>query len=297
MKFNKQLNEDITQLKRLRKLKRSRKSPDCGAKYITLQKKIAVKYKVTIRTVQNWLNARIPGKRKGRADAGKLRNKPESKEKKLITELIQSGLDIKDIRRIVEKRTGSPLSTRKLNNIRKLVEKSIAEKPLSFGEGDSTIGASGGGVEPSQFGDQAKQLFVKLFELDLIAPGHGVKIKVNGRYFTVPKEDVEDICLILANAYNRTAAGKLKLDREHLLRQRLYHLVEAQVRLAATEHLNSKEVASMIKQFNDLKEDIKMDANIRTVEKICKELKPDITWSEIGALIRKYTDEVTDAGQ
>lgn len=280
MKFNHQLNRDIQTLKKLSKLINKEK-------YLAFKSELAKKYKVTIRTIENWMNKRVPGKRKSRNDAGKLRNPVLSKEKKAAKELLSAGVDIQDVKKIVEKKTGGKITDRKLNNIRKAIEPELSQKP-DMNIVDMPIEAA----EPSSFGDKGKEMFQQLFDLDLIAPGYGYKIRVNGGVFTVPKEDADDICLILANAYNRTAGSKFKVDREQLVRQRLFHLVEQQVRLAATERLSSKEVESLIRQFKNLQQDIELDANIRTVEKICKELKPDITWSEIGSLIRKFNDEI-----
>jgi len=278
MKFNPQLNKDITQLKKLSKLINKKR-------YLTFKQSLAVKYDVTIRTIENYMNKRTPGTRKSRNDAGKIRKPVLPREKKIAKELISAGVDLKDCKKIIEKETGKKVTDRKLENIRKKVEPELSN--MNIVELPETKEA-----EPSSFGDKAKEMFQKLFDLDLVAPGYGIKIRVNGRVFSVPKEDTDDICLILANAYNRTAGSTFKVDREQLLRQRLFHLVEQQIRLAVTDRLNSKEVESMIRQFKNLQQDIELDANIRTVEKICKELKPDITWSEIGALIKKHTDEI-----
>lgn len=280
MKFNHRLNRDIQTLKKLSKLMNKEK-------YLAFKSELAKKYKVTIRTIENWMNKRVPGKRKSRNDAGKLRKPVLSKEKKAAKELLSAGVDIQDVKKIIEKKTGGKITDRKLNNIRKAIEPELSQKP-DMNIVDMPIEAA----EPSCFGDKGKEMFQQLFDLDLIAPGYGYKVRVNGGVFTVPKEDADDICLILANAYNRTAGSKFKVDREQLVRQRLFHLVEQQVRLAATERLSSKEVESLIRQFKNLQQDIELDANIRTVEKICKELKPDITWSEIGSLIRKFNDEI-----
>lgn len=271
MKFNQQLNTDITSLKRLRKMRNRER-------YLQRKRIIANKYNVTIRAVELWLNQRMPGRRKGRNDADKPRNKVMPKEKKLARELLSSGMEVKKAKNIIELETKKPVSTRKMNHIRDRVEKDLEIVPTE--------------TEESNFGDRAKQLFEDLFEMKLIAPNHGVGIKVNGRRFVIPKEDIDDVCLILANAYNRTAANKLKVDREQLLRQRIFHLIEQQVRLASSDIVNTKSIEAITRMYDRMIEKLELDANIRTVEKICKELKPDITWSEVGALIRKYADGI-----
>ena len=146
-------------------------------------------------------------------------------------------------------------------------------------------------MEESNFGDAAKEIFRTLFELNLIAPDRGVSMKVDGKKFIIPKCDVEDICLILANAYNRQGQAKYKADRDELLKRKILHLIEQQVRLASAERVDTKTIVLITQMYDKMLEKVDMDTNIKVVENICKELKPDITFTEVISLIKKYSEE------
>jgi hypothetical protein len=195
---------------------------------------------------------------------------------KIAKELLQNNIDIKDIKKEIEKRTGHKISSRKMEHIRVKLEPLIASES---------------GTEPTVFGDKLKDMFLKLADYDLIGPNNGIKIFVHGKPFIIPKEDLDDICLILANSYNRTSTTKLKIDREYLLRQRIFHLIEQQVRLASTDIVNTKTLEAITRMYDRMIEQLELTANVIQLEKICKVLKPEITWSEIGSLIKQFSHE------
>lgn len=208
--FNAAVNNEVKKLRQLRK-------KIDKTEYLKLKKSTAKKYDVSERTVENWLKQRVPGLRKSRSDAGKVKVRAGAKEKKIAAELLATGKEIRDIKKIIENKTGKTMTKTKLKRVREKAEE-INEKST---------------VEESSFGDEAKELFEKLFELDLIAPDAGVKIKIpGGKFLTVKKEYLEDICLILANAYNNALEVKYKLDRNEMLRMKILNLIEQQVRLA-----------------------------------------------------------------
>ena len=274
MKFDQEKNKDIVGLRKLRNRK-----VDTG-KYMERKKAIMAKYGVTARAVEKWLLQRNPGLRKSRNDAGKDRVKVIPKETRLVKELIQTGKKIQDMKKIVAKKTGKPFSTRKLAKIRTRVEPKLEESPEE--------------IKKSGFGDKAKELFVKLFELDLIAPDHGISFKIGKETFVIHRDDVSDICLVLANSYNRyqTDDGKKKkIDRELLRKQMILHLMEQHIRFAS-ETGSTQDVESLTRMYDRLREKFVRDANIRVLEKVCKHLKPDIQFDEIVSLIDEYTEVV-----
>lgn len=274
MKFDQEKNKDILELRKLRKRKTD------IPKYMEMKRSIMKKYDVTARAVEKWLNRRNPGLRKSRNDAGKDRVKVIPKETKLVEELLQTGTDIKVMKKIVAKKTGKPISDRKLAKIRTRVELK-PEEPAEE-------------IKKSGFGDKAKELFMKLFEVDLIAPDHGIALKVNKETFVIHKDDVIDICLILANSYNRSQsneAKKKKVDRELLRKQMILHLMEQQIRFAS-ETGSTQDVESLTRMYDRLREKFVRDANIRVLEKVCKHLKPDIQFDEIVSLIDEYTEVI-----
>lgn len=272
--FNEEKYNDIQELKKLRRRK------DKSA-YQDRKKEIAKKWKVTGRAVEIWLTQRLPGMRKSRSDSGKARNKVTPKEKAIAKELITSGKSKKETGNILSLTTGKKVSTRKLNRITDEID----------GELDSQE------IQPSNFGDSLRDFIKGFFEVDLIPPGYGVEIKIADPAhpskkikYIVPVEDCEDICLVLANSYNRVSSETFKVDREQLRRRMIEHLVEQQVRMAKLGAVDTKTVKELVKMQKDLTVRLDIDVDIKLVEKICKELKKDITFDEIYQLLKKYSN-------
>lgn len=259
MIFDKQKNEDIKTLKRFRKLKDQ-------TKYMGFKKAIILKYGVTGRTVEMWLNQRTPGARKVRTDSGKVRNKITAKEKKLAAELLESGTKIKDVKKVVG------VSKRKLDRIRDQVEEQIETDENELKE--------------TGFGDKAKEMFRKLFQLDLIAPERGIMVEAAGKKIRVQKGDVEDICMILANAYNRQGIVKYKLDKMQFMKMRVIHLVEGQINLLNQNGGATKEVESLTRMYDRLNEPMATEVNLELLKTICRILKPNISDTEIYELVK-----------
>lgn len=140
--------------------------------------------------------------------------------------------------------------------------------------------------------DEITQFFEKFFEIDLI-PVNGTQLQFKNKKFFLEKDEVADIILVLVNAYNKYASikTKLKLNREELVRSKLHNLFEYQINKFKDKY-EPKELESIIRQYNQLwNKDVKVTADLKVVEKCMKELKPDITFDEIYALIKKHSKE------
>lgn len=268
IQFNKQIYDDVQKLKRMQKLKDR-------TKYADFKRELCAKYKVVPRTIELWMNKRMPGQRKGRNDAGRERVKVKPSVKRKIAEMVESGVNIKEVKKL----TG--VSKEKINKQREKMQSDTDSQEL----------------KESSFGGKAKELFEKLFQMDLIAPERGIKIstkKDGGKreYIIIPKSDVEDICLILGNAYNRAEfaeKNKYPVDRQALREKMILHLIEMQIRLA-TMNSNTKDIEALTRMHDRMKESFEMNADIKVVEKICKELKPDIGFDDIVGLIKKHSE-------
>lgn len=230
------------------------------------------------------MNRRMPGLRKSRSDAGKVKRKMGKGKKKMVKELLESGTNITDITKL----TGE-------------TKEKIAKVRSQYSEA-SIQNEEPGGLKESSFGDKGKEIFRKLFDLDLIAPDRGIKLKVKSskveskskeqeEWFIIPREDLEDVCMILANAWNRAEfAGKhkLKVDRDDLRKRMIVHLMEQQIRLASASS-STKDIEALTRMYDRMRENIELNPNVLTVEAICKELKPDISFDDIISLIKKHS--------
>jgi transposase len=241
--------------------------------------RISKKYNLPERTIydhQNLIKKRGTLRRKKRSDKGKEKNIPEECINQ-IKELRQGGRSLKESFAIVESKFKIKISRhRRLKFSRQIM------KEININDNNN-----------SEFGDNLKNFLTEFFEINLIAPQKGINLKFNEVEFLLEKDEADDIILILINAYNKYAGidKKLKLDRIELLKMKLYHLLEAQVRQAAQD-LNTKDLESITRQYLMLrKKDAKAPVNFKIFENCMKELKPDITFDELYSLIKKHSNE------
>lgn len=263
--------EAIQELKKLSGRKNlSTKRSEAGEQYKKLRDKICKNFSISVKTVYRDLRRKVPGLRKNRSDRGKYKSRVSNNELKVYEEIIMAG---KSHSKAKEK---AKISNRKSLRIR--------EKLSTPSGGKNNAGKE----SESMFGKNAKIFFEKIFDFDLIAPEKEIKIK----NFSVPKEDLKDIILVLANAYNRQCfadKNKLKVSRQELRDMMMHHLVEEQIVLAR-DAMDYKMIESITRMLDRLNEDKKLPDDFATIIKLCKELKPDINENEIVRLIKKVSD-------
>ena len=232
-------------------------------------------WNVSERTVYRDLKSPNPAIRKIRSDSGVDRIKATRKELKMFRELVHAGKDLQQAKAIVEKKSKREITQYQINKI----SDEMKRMPVP---------------DESSFGESIEKFLQKYFKLDLIAPENGVKVKLGTLSFIVTKEDVNDIILILINSYNRNCKDdkKLKLDRNQLVRAKIYHVIEKMLRSAEdSESVKELEAITRMKKRLDIPIQ-NFNPNFKVFEKVCKELKPDITFDTIYHLIEKHsTDE------
>lgn len=264
MKYNiKEFSEEINRVKGMVD----------GTKKTKAIEMLCERYKVSQATIYRHLKKRMPGIRKARADRGKEKVKPSVKEVKLAAELIKAGKSRQEAKKEIETVTGRKVTSTKL---RKLSERLKKENPE---------------IEISGFGKVIKIFLEKYFQLDNIAPEANIPIKLGTKEFEIKREDFEDIIMILTNAYNRKATNgdRLKLDRDQMRERMLMNLFEWQIQVAS-ETGNIKDVETLSRIYDRMKPESNMDVNIKTLELVCKELRPDITLKEIIGILRKVAN-------
>lgn len=267
----------INDIKQLKKMKAaSYKDSKKKKEYIDQLLAVAKKHGVNKRTIYRELNKKDSkvGIRKTREDAGKVRNRVTAAEKRIVTELVTAGKSKKDAVKEAEKILNKKISDRKSRKIKPSDKILESDEVKTF------------------FCDTALEFFERLFKYDLMGVNTGIRTKFKGVDLFLPKEDLHDILLIVTNAYNRKQPDnrKLKLDRNQLLKSRLFHLLEQQVRIAK-ESLDLKAAEAVVRMFERLEIEYKnLSPDLKTVEAICHELRPDITFEEIYSLIEKHSD-------
>lgn len=255
--------EAIERLKELRANYKITRLQDYKIKYLKLMENICKDFSISEKTVYRDMKKKIPGLRKNRYDQGKCKTRVSNKEIKIFEEVIMAG-NLK-----AEAKVKANVSQRK---VKRITDKIKSQSKVIDKNAEST------------FGKEAKKFFENIFDFNLIAPNKGIKLKG----FLVPKEDLKDIILILANAYNRQCFAdekKLKVSRDELRNIFMHNLVEEQMMLARDTQ-DYKMIESITRMLDRLNENEKLPDDFETMLKVCKELKPDISREELISLIK-----------
>lgn len=230
--------------------------------YKKLFKRICKDYNISEKTVYRDLHKANPGVRKPRSDQGKERKKVPKKIIDKIYENMKSGKTQTEAIKLA-----GHISSKKAAKI--LIDKE---------------------PEESSYGDKIKELIKKVYNADKISLP--VKVKINNVRVQLMPEEINDIMMIIATAYNRTVedSDKMQVDRLQLAKSKLYYLLDEQIRIAQQQY-DLKAIETLSRIYDRLKEtDREYDTDFNTVVKCMRELKPDITISEIIALIKKHND-------
>lgn len=252
-------------------LKKLSRVTDPQTRY-TKVRQLAKAWECSVATIYRDLRKPAPGTHKVRDDRGVPRKRATMKEFDMFRELIIAGKTIEEARAIVQKKSGRDLSSRKANELFQTVKQ--------FPPKDE---------EQSNFGGEFKKFIEKYFELDMMSPVAGIKIKLGKISFNVSQEDVTDIVMILVNAYNRSSESKLKLDRKMIVKMRIEHLIERLLR-DAEERMDIKSLEAITRMKKRL--DIvvsNLSPNLKVLQSIVTELKPEITFDEIYHLVQKHS--------
>jgi hypothetical protein len=234
--------------------------------YWSFRKIIMDQHGVSERTLYRDMKDKIPGLRKVRKDSGKLKSSMSAKAKAVMSEVLYSGKTKTEALKMAEKVTGKKVSTRV----------AARTKPVE--------------VANTNFDKDIKPFLEKLCGYDLMSPKAGIKLKFGKLPFTVNKEDLSDIILILTNAYNRSneSAG-LPLDKNELFRKKIFQLLEYNIKLAeASSDLRSLE--SITRMYNSIQEEHELGSDFEIVYNICAALRPGISRQEVISMIKQHSN-------
>lgn len=272
----KKYEDAIRKLREAKAEAKAKSTDNARTNYKLLMEKVCDEFSISEKTIYRDMNKPVPGMRKNRNDRGKYRTKITDEEILKAEEIMKAGRTKKVVKDKLK------VSNRKMKRINKEVQKSEVQSSKS---------------DASQFGNEAKVFFEKLFEMDLIAPAKGIQME-DGKWkmddgnnftFIISKADLDDIILILSNAYNRSCFAndkKLKVGRDQLRSMMMHHLIEDQMRLAQ-ESRDYKMIEAITRMRDRMDEGGKLPDDFETILKVCKELKPDISKEDLIELIKK----------
>lgn len=256
--------KDIIQLKKL-------KATDQD-KYKEFLKAVAKKYSISDKTIYREMNKpdNEIGIRKTRDDSGKYKSTVNEKEEKMVTELVASGKSKQAAKKIVEEKTGSKISNRKLERFTpKLTDKTM-------------------------FGEDVKKFFDKIIELDFIAPDGGIELNCKGNPFLVRKKTLNDISLNLVNEYNMQVSDdqKLQFDETQYIRSTMRNDIMYMQSLArAAGDVKSLEACSRMFQRFEIDYG-NIDIDLKIILACFRQLNPTITDDEGLTLIKQIGEKL-----
>lgn len=266
MKFKgKEFLEDIRALKKLR----NNNKPE----YKKLMAQLCKKYDTSEKTIYREMAKKTPGVRRTRKDAGKSKTKITAKEKAIVKELLDKGEKKTKVKKALEQLTRKKTSTRKLYKVTSQVKN---VKPLN----------------ETTFGKEFGSFIEKHFDLDFWGEGKEKTVKLGKYVFPLTLDEVQDIKLILINAWNRYAEtnGKklLKIDRLDLSRSKLYNLFAYRLKLAEaeTDLKTIRELVDIQNTLNVKRTALPLDFDV--FDRVCKSFKPDITIDEEISLLKEH---------
>lgn len=252
--------EDIRQLKSL-KLKDK-------AAYFAFFKTIMNEYGISQRTLyRDMKSKKTPGLRKIRKDAGKLKSKMSLTQQRIMSEAMESGLTKQAAVKLAEEKAKRKVSSR------------VASRtpPIS--------------VSSTNFDGNIKPFLEILCGYNLMSPKSAIKLKLGKLSFSVKKEDLSDIILILTNAFNRSNENNsIPLDKNELFRKKIFQLLEYNIKLAE-ESSDLKSLESITRMYNSIQEDHDLGTDFELVYKLCSSLKPGISRPEIISMIKQFAKE------
>lgn len=265
----KEFEKDIKELKKL-SAQRYKDLKKYGYAYKVKCSQMMKTYGVSLRTLQKWIVAKTPWVRDKRDDAGKPRVKIGRKAEAMLHEAIESGKKKGEAQKIVESKLGKKISVRKRDQVLKKSKPDNAD---------------------SAFGSEAREFFRKLFDLDLIPPDKGMKLKYSGNTFVMTKADLEDVCRVIANAYNRYAEAQhsLKFSRAAFRKQKLWQLYDEAVTKIDHGGVNIQDLKEISLFIQRLEIDRnKINPRVQTMFKIIQHYSPDVTLDEVISLAEEY---------
>ncbi|MCI0448165.1 MAG: hypothetical protein L0Y79_00065 [Chlorobi bacterium] len=278
MYFNEELNKDIEKLKELRRLHLTRD-------YHVYRAEVMKKHNISLTTVLRHMDKPAPGLTMSNPDTGKQKSGDELTAETNPQPKPAPAMHIKGFEHL----NGEPLSGERLGDgplsekAHKKFRKELIEKMR-----DMELYLDRRKI--NQFSDLIQNFF-----RDLFAYAYEGLWKKGGLYCRIPKEEfviaddyIEDICLVMANAYAYYKVSNLEISRDEYIKMRLRNLFEQQLRRTGERWLDVKDVEAFTRMFKRMEpKQENIAVNLNFVQIICNELKPGITKDEIIAIFRK----------
>jgi transposase len=310
--YNKQLNTDINNLKKLH-VKKDKTD------FNKAKAEIMKRHNISKATVYREMKKDTPGLYKRPQYYPPVRPVTE-REKRMVNELLHKGTKIQDIQLIMENETGERYSWDRVDMIREELEKdtltlpkeSFRTQPLSQrarGENPEKQGkidisrcsnncspllpGEGLGVRSeieSGFGDDIKLVLTRILNFDKISPNSYLSLNVKGVEIILGHQALNDILMILANSTDAGMNSMIELSGI-----RLRHIIHEKTRLVynglTTSIRDIKELSDLITRYEKTASQ-SFTPNHKVLTAVVKEFAPGASDVMIFISAQKHQKEI-----
>jgi len=266
--FNKQLNEDVNRLKKLR-IKKDK------TEYYKFFNVCLRRHKISRTTLWAEIRKAIPGVY--RSINWDMRYRPITDEEvKMVYELLMQGFTLEKIKSVMEEKLGGNYSDTRMAKIRKMMEERLFEL-----ETDNT----------TAFGGEVCKLLKDYCNLDLMHPERTVEPELYGKKYPVNCGVIKDAINMII--FSSEGGGKStqeiqRIRMENMLSKKIDNM-NASSQVSMVE-LRSAEIVRRSQEKSQSGGSLNADSKVLIA--CCKELNPDITYSEIYGMANKYAASI-----
>ncbi|MFI5145364.1 MAG: hypothetical protein ACHQJ4_07185 [Ignavibacteria bacterium] len=272
IKFNPDLNSDITRLKKLHELK------DKSA-FNALKSEIILKYNVSKATVYREMRKATPGLYKILNYKPPRRDVTE-KEIDMVKELLSRRIPVTDIAAIMESETGDNYDWDRIDKIRRIID----ARPREASPRES------GDLMGTNFGSSVKSLCEAVLKCNLMSTDSRVEFKCDDKTYSLCFNDVQDIAMVCANAVVRSKDEYF--DYDNYAYQKIWWLFLQKISgINSGSEISTKELIDLKNALKEFEENHMSSfcKNFSVILGVAHDLAPDADYSKVFELTQKHS--------
>jgi hypothetical protein len=236
------------------------------------QRDIVMKrHKIGKSTVYRQMKKETPGLK--HTTAWGLSNSPVTEEEiSMVHELLVKQMPLSEIRKALERHYGDNYPIRRIDRIRKVIDKRKWNDDEAGGE--------------TNFGDNLRKLFIEYSNLDLIDPARTVKLMLIRKEYRANCGVIKDaLDMIIYSAENEGKSTPVinRMKMEMMVSKKLDQITKGQ-------HIAMYDMKALesIRRSLDTAKNTSFHPDHKVLAEVCRELKPGITDVEIFMLAEKH---------
>ena len=262
--FNKQLNEDVMRLKKLR----IKKDKTDSKKFMTV---IIRRHGISKTTVEAELRKAVPGTY--RSINWDMRYRPITDEEvKMVYEMLFQQIPLERVKQIMEEKMGGNYSDTRMRKIREQIEERLFEL-----ECDNT----------TAFGSEISKLFTQYCNLDLMDPNRSQELELYDRKYNVNCGVIKEALNMII--YSAEGGGK---STQELQRIRMENMLSKKIdNMSASSQISMVELrsAEIVRRSQEKGQGVdSLSPDGKVLVACCQEIRPDLSYSDVYGLAKKH---------